>query len=129
MSSLEKYMITELLEIGPEATLREAAEKMKIRKMTYLLIVEGGKHIGIVTEADLARRSITVGLDPTKTKTRALMTAPLITVDAQKSVEEANEMMKKYGIRHLPVAEKGKVVGLITMLGLLRYFIDLSQKK
>lgn len=127
MGTLVRYMSRDIPEIGPEATLKDACDLMKQKKVSFILVVERDRHVGILTEADVARRAIPDGHDPNTVKVRTLMISFLITLDAGRSVEDANELMKEKRIRHLLITENGKVTGVLTMLGLLRYFYDVSR--
>ena len=127
MGDLTNYMIKSVVKSGPDATIKEAAEKMKKERVTSLVVLEGDRPVGIITEADLTRRAIVGGHDLNTVKVRELMTTSLITIELESTVQDANDIMRKSGIRHLPVMEGGKIVGLITMLGLLRFYMDLSK--
>ena len=127
MGTLVRYMSRDIPEIGPEATLKEACERMRQKKTNFLLVVERDRHVGILTGTDVTRRAIPDGLDPNTVKVRTLMISFLITLDASRSIEDANELMKEKKIGHLLIMENGKGVGILTMLGLLRYFYDVSR--
>jgi len=127
MGTVGKYMSKEVVEVPSDATLREAADQMRQKGVTSLMVTEGGKHVGILTEADLARRAIPEGQETATCKVMAVMTAGFQTVETSTSINEANEIMKNSKIRHLPVMENGKLVGMITMLGLLRYYVSLAK--
>lgn len=124
MSDLNKYMTSSILTTSPRTTLRGAARKMYKERLSYLIVLEKGKPVGIVTETDLARKAIPKKLDLDVVTVREIMSAPLVSIESGQSMEEANTLMKTRRIRHLLVIEQGKSVGLITMLGLLRYFSD-----
>ena len=127
MSDLSQFMDRDIKRIRAEASLREAAQRMYEARVSYLLVEDKGEVVGIVTEADLARRAMSQGKDPNQTKVRELMSRPIISVDASTPMHEANDLMKTRGFRHLVIMEKSKVVGMLTMLGLLRYFITRAQ--
>ena len=127
MSDLSQFMDRDIKRIRAEASLREAAQRMYEARVSYLLVEDKGEVVGIVTEADLARRAMSQGKDPNQTKVLELMSQPIISVEASTPMPEANDLMKARGFRHLVIMEKNKVVGMLTMLGLLRYFMKRSQ--
>ena len=127
MSDLSQFMDRDIKRIRAEASLREAAQRMYEARVSYLLVEDKGEVVGIITEADLARRAMSQGKDPNQTKVRELMSRPIISVEASTPMPEANDLMKTRGFRHLVIMEKNKVVGMLTMLGLLRYFMKRSQ--
>lgn len=122
MSQLTDFMTREVRTVGPEATLVEACRKMREGRSSYLVIVEQGRPIGILTEADIARRAIPDGLNLTTTPVKDLMSKPVATTEPNRTMEEVNTIMKTRGFRHLVVMDGQKIVGMVTLLGLLRYF-------
>jgi len=125
MADLKQYMQKPFPQVGPRVTLRGAARKMRKERCSYLIVVEKRKSIGIITEADLARRAIPMRMSLDRTTVRRMMSSPLISLDVNSSMKQANSLMKTRRIRHLLVMAHGKPVGLVTLLGLLRYFSDL----
>jgi CBS domain-containing protein len=88
------------------------------------LIKEGQDYIGIISETRLSREGIAKGLNVETTSVRSIMRADLITVEFDQSVSVAREIMKTNGVRHLVVKEKNKIVGIITLSDLIRYYAD-----
>ena len=129
MGNLSNYMIKSVKKTGPGITLKEAAVIMKKDRITSLMIVEGDTPLGIMTESDLALRAILGGHDPDTTKVSEIMSTDLKTILLGDTVQEANDIMRISKIRHLPVLDDGKIVGLITMVGLLRYYMDLAKQQ
>ncbi len=128
MSDLDKFMTRDVRMAKPEMTLREACLKMRDYKSSYLVIEEGGRPVGIITEADIVRRAIPGNLDLATTPVRNLMSSPVATMEAGGTVEEANQIMKTRGFRHMVIMHDNKVAGMLTPLGLLRYFEQRSQQ-
>lgn len=126
MSVLSKYMMKSVKKTGPDITLKEASAIMKRERITSVVIVDGDTPLGILTESDLALRAIGEGYDPNTTKVSELMSTSLKTILLGDTIQEANDIMRESKIRHLPVMEDGKIVGLISMVGLLRYYMDLA---
>jgi len=94
-------------------TLRSAAETMWRQQTGSLVIVDGSTIVGIVTERDILR-AIARGADPDTESIESVMSTELITVSSDTSVREAARMMAQNWIRHLPIVEDGKLVGMLS---------------
>jgi len=115
---------------GPDATLREVCKLMREYRCSYLVIAEEGKPIGIITESDIVHRAVLENVAFMTIQARELMSQPVVTIEHSETMEDANALMKTLGFRHIVVIdeEEKKVVGMVTLLGLLRYFEELSLK-
>lgn len=98
--------------IGPDATVAEAAAEMHRSSASALVVIEDDQLVGLLTERDLVR-VIVDGADPAGVRVRQRMRADVITVAPGTDAMEARELMGRHALRHLPVVEHGKVVGLI----------------
>jgi CBS domain-containing protein len=104
---------------APDDTLAEAAAKMRQQQTGSLLIMEGSKLSGIVTERDLLK-VVGDGQDPKSVSIRDVMTADPVTVDPDSTIQEAARIMFDKWFRHLPVTSSdGTVVGVISLRDLL----------
>jgi len=119
-----EYMHADVASIGVEATLQEASRVFAEKGVGALLVKEGQNYIGIISEKRLSREGIAKGLNVETTSVRSIMRADLITVQFDQTVKEAREIMKANGVRHLIVKEKDKIVGIITLSDLIRYYAD-----
>jgi CBS domain-containing protein len=108
--------------IAPEATAREAAKQMRAARVGALLVREGERFVGIVSEADLVRKALAESSEVERVSVRSVMSAPLISIDIARSAHDASDLMAEHGIRHLGVIEDGEVVGMLSVRDLLRYF-------
>ncbi len=108
--------------ISPEATLAEAAVMMRDTRVGAILVAERDAFVGIVSETDLVRKAMAGQLTATQTKVRAIMSSPVITIEQDRSAHDASDLMAEKGIRHLAVTEEGRIVGIVTVRDLLRYF-------
>ena len=113
--------------VGPESTLAECAAEMKNKKVGTLIVGEGKKLLGILSERDIVRKAIgdpdkfvKKGQDVTAVKAEDLMVKDIITIDPTKDIFDAIQMMKDYDIRHLPVVHSGDLVGILTMKDVLK---------
>ena len=101
-------------------TAREVADIMKSKKVGSLLVVQGDKTVGIITETDIVRRVIGEDRIPYITPCSQVMSAPVLTISPEASVYEAQDMMDKHHIRHLLVVdEEESVLGLISIRDLI----------
>ncbi len=108
--------------ISPDATLLEAAQLMRDTKVGALLVHEAGHYRCVVSESYLVRKGMADSCPPHETLVRAVMSRPLLSIDAACSPHEASEKMAEHGIRHLAVSDEGQIVGIISVRDLLRYF-------
>lgn len=105
--------------ISPNATMEEAAQEMRKNKIGCLVVVEGEKPIGIITERDLAYKIIAQGKN-LETKVKEVMSSDLKTIDKDANIKQAARLMASHVIRRLPVVEKGKLVGIVTIDDIMR---------
>ncbi len=119
--SLKKLMHRQIRKTDPDTTIGDVARLMRHYKIGSIFIEEEGRFVGIVTEGTLVRRALS-GAVSFRTPVRAIMDTPLIVIDAQQSVIEANHLMHFNGIRHLGVSENGVVVGMLSVRDLVRHF-------
>lgn len=122
MTPLSLLMHREIEQVSPNATLREAAEKMRAKRLGALLVHEWGKDVGVISEADFVRKAAAVGLNHDTASVREVMSYPLITIDIDKNAQDANDLMAEKGIRHLFVTDRGKIVGILSVRDLVIYF-------
>ena len=105
--------------IGPKSTVQEAAKKMKLMGIGALVVVYNGRLKGIITERDFVYKVVSKALDSSKMKVEEAMTAEVVMVDSNISVEDASEIMTKKKIKKLPVIEGDNLVGIVTAMDLV----------
>jgi signal-transduction protein with cAMP-binding, CBS, and nucleotidyltransferase domain len=120
MVTVKKIMSKDIQKVDGEITVKEAAKVMKTKKIGCLLVEKDNVIIGIVTETDIVRRLIAEGKDPESTQVKIIMSSPLITIDAGKSIINANDMMDKNNIRHLAVKEDNIIIGVVSSRDMMR---------
>jgi CBS domain-containing protein len=106
--------------VNKTTTLKECADIMADKHVGSLLVEEKGKVVGIVTEQDLVRKGMAKLLDPSKAFVDKVMETELMTISPDKDLYDALKLMSDYNIRHLPVIEKGKFVGFLTIKDVLK---------
>ena len=105
-----------LVIIKQNSSVFEAASTMLKNKCGALLVCDSKNSLlGIITERDLAFRVIPKNLDTKKTLVNKIMTKNVDTISPEKTTIDAIQMMKKKGFRHLPVLDKKKIVGILSM--------------
>ncbi len=115
---VKDYMDKEFPTIQIEASVVEAAKALNDAKKGYVIVLEKGKPMGIVTEWDLVSKVLAAEKDPKKIALKQVTSSPLITVDPDKDLIEASELMQKSGVKRLPVVKGGVIYGVITSTNL-----------
>ncbi|GEM_PF-21903 len=113
--------------IAPDALVYEALELMAEKDVGALLVMEGDRLEGIFSERDYARRCILRSRHSKETAVRQIMTANVITISPNATIEDAMALMTRHRIRHLPVVEKGKVVGVVSIGDIVKTVIENQQ--
>ena len=102
--------------VRPDATLQEAANKMRSLDIGPLPVCDGDKIIGMLTDRDITVRATAEGLDPKQTRVREVMSKELITCLEDQDVKEAAELMQSKQIRRVPILNKDKrLVGMLSL--------------
>jgi CBS domain-containing protein len=114
MAKIREVMRTDLHIVSPTATVSEAVSLMAQLRIGSALVMEDGKLIGIFTERDTVR-AISHSHDAPRHEVSSWMTRDPMTVGPNEETEAALRTMLQHGFRHLPVMEKGEVIGMISM--------------
>jgi CBS domain-containing protein len=109
--------------IHPDAKVIEALQLMAQKDIGALLVMDGGRVVGIMSERDYARKVILHGKSSQDIAVRDIMTSGVVTVDPSKTVEDCMSLMTQRRIRHLPVCEGDKLVGLVSIGDLVKEVI------
>ncbi len=114
----------EIYSVTPEDTMYDALKLMADKGIGALLVLKDGMIIGIVSERDYARKIILKGKSSKETMVQEIMTETVICVTSETGVEECMAVMSGKKIRHLPVEDDGKLVGLISIGDVVKAVID-----
>ena len=126
MKSLKQLLSakgSQIYSIAPEAKVIEALRLMAQKDVGALVVMEGGRLVGIMSERDYARKVILQGKSSNDVPVRDIMTSEVITVEPSKTVEECMALVTQRRIRHLPVCEEGSLIGILSIGDLVKEVI------
>jgi CBS domain-containing protein len=117
----------EVWTIQPEASVFEAIQLMAEKKVGALVVVDGDKPVGIISERDYARKVILKGKSSHETPIRDIMTTDVVCTRLDQTVEECMALVTEKRIRHLPVLDGEQLVGIISIGDLVKTIIAEQQ--
>ena len=109
--------------IGPDAKVIEALQIMAHKDVGALVVLEGARIAGILSERDYARKVILRGKYSQDVAVREIMTSDVVTVDPSRTIEECMALVTQRRVRHLPVVEDGALVGIVSIGDLVKEVI------
>lgn len=110
--------------INPEASVFDAVKLMAEKNIAALLVLEGEKIVGIITERDYARKIVLMARSSKETRVRNVMESQVLYVRPGQSSEECMALMTENRVRHLPVMEGGNLIGLVSIGDLVKDVIS-----
>lgn len=113
--------------IGPNETVYDAIKKMADESIGALLVMDGERIVGIVSERDYARKVMLAGRSSKETPVSAIMTSQVLCVGLTQTTEECMAIMTENRVRHLPVMDGGRLVGLVSIGDLVKDIISEQQ--
>ena len=113
--------------ITPDTIVFKALEIMFEKNVSALVVLEGEKQAGIFTERDYARKVILQGKASKDTPISEVMTEDLITVTPDHAIDDCMRLMTNRFIRHLPVVDKDRLIGIISIGDVVKYIIEEQQ--
>ena len=113
--------------IAPDASVFDAVKLMAEKNIGALLVIKGEEPVGIFTERDYSRKLVLAGLSSKETPVRDVMTSAVLFVRANQTNEECMALMTENRLRHLPVLDNGKLVGLLSIGDLVKDIISEQQ--
>ena len=123
MAKVKDFMTKGVLTVDSRRTVADAAEVMRLKEVSSLVVTEGEKPEGIVTERDFVRRVVARCI-PLDTAISFVMTTPLITIEPDASLNDAARKMIENRIRRLPVLEGNKLTGMIVVSDFARHLSE-----
>jgi len=124
---LKKKRSGEIWSVQPDDTVLEAITRMAKLRIGALLVTEGNRLVGILSERDYARKIILQGRRSAETLVSDIMTADVTTVPPEMTAREGLAIMTNGYFRHLPVVENGSLIGLVSIGDLVKAVIDEQQ--
>jgi signal-transduction protein with cAMP-binding, CBS, and nucleotidyltransferase domain len=124
MSTVAEILTTKgsgVLSVDADASVLEAAQRMIDANVGSMLVSVDGRIQGIVTERDYLRRVTLEGRGDKETAVSEIMSSPLIVVEPGTSVEECMALMTDQRIRHLPVTQRGEIVGVVSIGDVVKF--------
>ncbi|NER51235.1 MAG: CBS domain-containing protein [Symploca sp. SIO1A3] len=121
VSSLLTKKSIELLSVAPDTTVQKAVELMNRVRVGSVLVMESKSLVGIFTERDVLRKIVAEGKDATRIAVSEVMSSQLVTISPDTEVGQAMDIVSENKVRHLPVLEDGRLVGLISAGDLNRH--------
>jgi CBS domain-containing protein len=116
-------MTTDVKTVGREDTFAEVAKILREKGISSVVVTEGDQIAGIITERDLVNL-VADGVDPVSVAVGDRMTRDLATVDPRTDIAEAAQVMAQRRIRHLPIVDKGKLAGIISIRDLTKWAVE-----
>ncbi len=113
--------------IAPDASVYDAIHLMAEKAVGALIVMDGQKLVGVISERDYARKIILEGRSSENTKISEIMSSEVITIGPDNRIEECMEIMTERRIRHLPVLDGNEVLGVISLGDLVKYIIAEQQ--
>lgn len=126
MTTIRQLLATkgnDVWSISPEATVYDALSLLAEKNIGALLVVQDGEIAGIVSERDYARKVALQGKASIQTPVSEIMTGEVVTIEPQLGVRDALAMMTDKRIRHLPVVEESKIIGVVSIGDLVKSII------
>ncbi len=130
MVPVKSFMVPKekFITVDRDMDARSAAALMRDKNIGSLFVKRGDEIIGILTDTDMVRRVVAVGLDASKTPVEQIMSAPILTIEESRTLLDANDLMASSHLRHLGVSRDGKLVGMISVRDLVVFLTNLPRK-
>lgn len=115
--------------ITPETTVYDSLRLLDEKNIGAVLVMDGDKLLGILSERDYARQVILKGRASKDTEAKVIMSSPVTTIHPEQTAQECMEIMTKLNCRHLPVVENDKVIGVISIGDVVRDLLYQKDKR
>ena len=129
ISSILNEKSSSVYYVDASATVAEAVGLMNSEKIGSVMVIKNGQYVGIFTERDVLNRVISAKLNPDRTRVEKVMTSDFISVQEKSTLRETMQIMTNKRVRHLPVFEKEKLVGMISIGDVTRKLLEINQNE
>lgn len=130
MTTLVRHMLAgkpHVHTVDPDDTVLDALRVMADRNIGAVLVTAGGELVGILSERDYARKMVLHGKSSRDTAVREVMTATVVSVTPEWTCDQCMSLMTEKHIRHLPVFDGGRLVGVISIGDVVRAIVDVQE--
>jgi CBS domain-containing protein len=130
MDPIKSFMVPseKFITVERDTDVQTAARLMRDRRISSLFVTNGKEIVGILTDTDMVRRVVAAGVDTLTTTAEKIMSAPILTIEEDKTVLDVSDLMANTHIRHLGVTQGGKLVGMISVRDILVFLTNLRKK-
>ena len=130
MDPIKSFMVPseKFITVERDTDVQTAARIMRDRRISSLFVTNGKEIVGILTDTDMVRRVVAAGVDTLTTTAEKIMSAPILTIEEDKTVLDVSDLMANTHIRHLGVTQGGKLVGMISVRDILMFLTNLRKK-
>lgn len=112
--------------VRPDSSVKEVVATMNKFNIGSIVVVQGERPVGVITERDILRRALEPGLELETLTARQIMTSPVITIDENASIDEASRLMVKKGVKKLLVTKNNdELVGILTFTDIVTKVPDM----
>jgi len=124
IDSILQHKGSSIWSVTPETTVFDSIKLMSQRNIGALPVMKDGKLTGVFSERDYTRKIVLKGKSSKTTAVQEILSTPVISVTPQKTIEECMRLMTEHRIRHLPVLEGDRVVGIVSIGDLVNWIIS-----
>jgi CBS domain-containing protein len=130
MDPIKSFMVPseKFITVERDTDVQTSARIMRDRRISSLFVTNGKEIVGILTDTDMVRRVVAAGVDTLTTTAEKIMSAPILTIEEDKTVLDVSDLMANTHIRHLGVTQSGKLVGMISVRDILVLLTNLRKK-
>jgi signal-transduction protein with cAMP-binding, CBS, and nucleotidyltransferase domain len=129
MSKISDYMSAPVLTTDPDILASDSIDKMFENKVGALLVEKNGECIGIFSRIDWMHLVLRGECDPKIVKVSSIMSSPIIKVDKNETFGKASVLIEENNIRHIAVTEYGKIIGMLSVRDLEKYYHHLHERE
>lgn len=128
-NNISKIMQRNVETIEEEETVHKALEKMSFFRVSCLIVIRKGQPTGILTERDMINRVLLKQKNTQKITVKDIMTSPIVSKPSNFPIYKIVKIMNEYLVRHVPIIEEGKIIGIVTQTDIMKYMQNSLNKK
>lgn len=130
MVPVKSFMVPaeKFVKVDRDVKVRQAAEIMRDNGIGSIFVTRDDVIMGIVTDTDMVRRLVAVGMDASQITVEQIMSAPIMMIDENKTLLDANDLMAREHIRHLGISRNNELIGMISVRDLVVFLTNLPRK-